>query len=497
MAFVPSYENDIFISYAHRDNLPVYAVRWVEQFHNNLENRLTQLLGKGPTIWRDRRLDTADLVDGQLDSRINTSALLLAIVSPSYFESKWCAWEREKFIEGARRRGGLNVANKSRVVKVVKTFVEFDRFPAEFKETLGRAFLREDTASGRRYEFEPDSTEYKRELEELAQSLATLLDLMRQHAVTAPIATGETIYLAETTTTDERTALHRAFEHKYNILPYEPLSRDAQAAALEAHVRASMQKAKLSVHLLGSGYGFVPEDPDEQDRSIVRLQHDAAQAHAASDPTFKQLIWIPKGLEDDAKTHGKQKQFIRDLLADSEAQRRADILRVDLEALKSRIDELMKPPPPPVVALKGNGSLASVYLICDSSDRDDAQPIEDFLNDNQCEVLPPLPESEAQFVQYHQENLRECDAFLVYYNHPNEGWALMKKQEFMKLPGLRQLAGAKPVLAKAFFITGDKTPPKERFRSNEALVVKHFDQFAPHLLQPFLDQIRQAKGAAR
>jgi hypothetical protein len=66
-----------------------------------------------------------------------------------------------------------------------------------------------------------------------------------------------------------------------------------------------------------------------------------------------------------------------------------------------------------------------------------------------------------------------------------------------KLPGLRKLPESsepKPVLAKAFFITGEKTPPKERFRTHEAIVIKHFDKFEPHTLQPFLDQIRRAKA---
>ena len=194
MGFVPGYENDIFISYAHNDNLPVYSVRWLEQFHDNLENRLTGLLGKRPTVWRDRRLDAADLVDGQLDSRINTTAILLTIVSPSYFESKWCAWEREKFIESAQQRGGLRVANKSRVIKVVKTFVDPARYPIEFTETLGRAFLSEHRASGRHYEFKPDSPEYEDAMEELVQSLAGLMELLKQHTLTMPTAVNETIY---------------------------------------------------------------------------------------------------------------------------------------------------------------------------------------------------------------------------------------------------------------------------------------------------------------
>lgn len=86
MSFVPGFENDIFISYAHNDNLPVGSIRWVERLHEDLENRLTQLLGVRPAIWRDKRLDSNDQVNWQLDARINTTALLLAIVSPSYLK---------------------------------------------------------------------------------------------------------------------------------------------------------------------------------------------------------------------------------------------------------------------------------------------------------------------------------------------------------------------------------------------------------------------------
>lgn len=322
--------------------------------------------------------------------------------------------------------------------------------------------------------------------------MATLLKQFKNRIETAPLSADKTIfYLAETTSDLEavRETIQRAFERDYHILPHEELLRNLPASELEKKVRASLQKARLSVHLLGANYGFIPEDPADGDRSIIRLQHNVAQERR-NDPNFKQLIWIPKGQENVAGIAGKQKAFIKALLEDSEAQKIADILRGDLEALKTRISELMKPPP--VSSLKNDGSPASVYLICDNCDRNEAEAVEDFLYDQGCEVLPPLPKAgKARLAEYHNENLRICDALLVYYNRANEGWVLMKKQEFVKLPGLRP---AKPVLAKAFFITGEKTPPKERFRSLEAMVIRHFDPFTPTPLQQFVDQIRQAKG---
>lgn len=50
MGLLPGYENDIFISYAHNDNLRVFDLRWVEWLHENLENLLIQKLGEKPVI---------------------------------------------------------------------------------------------------------------------------------------------------------------------------------------------------------------------------------------------------------------------------------------------------------------------------------------------------------------------------------------------------------------------------------------------------------------
>ena len=179
MGLIPGYENDIFISYAHNDNLRVFDFRWVDWFHENLENLLIEKLGEKPIIWRDRRMDQTDLIEGLLDSRVNTSALMLAIVSPSYLKSKWCGWEREKFVENAKRRVGLRVANKSRMVKVVKTHVERASLPEELQETLGGEFLRHDQATGKYIQLQPQSSDCQQKLEALADSIKNLIEALQ------------------------------------------------------------------------------------------------------------------------------------------------------------------------------------------------------------------------------------------------------------------------------------------------------------------------------
>ena len=58
-AFVPSFEHDVFVSYAHRDNRTYRRdVGWVETFVNDLREALEQKLKSSQAaIWRDPRLE--------------------------------------------------------------------------------------------------------------------------------------------------------------------------------------------------------------------------------------------------------------------------------------------------------------------------------------------------------------------------------------------------------------------------------------------------------
>ena len=136
--------------------------------------------------------------------------------------------------------------------------------------------------------------------------------------------------------------------------------------------------------------------------------------------------------------------------------------------------------------------MLSVYLICDKTDYEETGALEIYLTEQRCEVLPPLLEGDAeQATQYHRDSLLECDAFIVYYSRVGHSWALLKKQEFLKLLGLGR---SKPVVAKAFYISGEENPNKQRFVGAEAIVIKHYNGFSPDALAPFLEQIRQNRG---
>lgn len=78
MAYVPGFEHDIFISYAHVDNTPVEEDKdgWVTKLHASLLALIPQKIGRaeGFTIWRDLKLSGNDEFADTLDAAgIHTS----------------------------------------------------------------------------------------------------------------------------------------------------------------------------------------------------------------------------------------------------------------------------------------------------------------------------------------------------------------------------------------------------------------------------------------
>src|SRR5215831_16956127 len=132
--FQHGFAHDVFISYTHADNQPDRQGPWVERFECDLQSRLEVVSGKSIDIWWDKKLGAADLFNDAIRTELENSALLVVILSPSYFNSDYCRRERESFY--ARTAGDGAAGNKSRVVKVAKFFVPLEQYPPDLEEML-------------------------------------------------------------------------------------------------------------------------------------------------------------------------------------------------------------------------------------------------------------------------------------------------------------------------------------------------------------------------
>ena len=305
-----TFQNDVFISYAHLDNQPLTAGAqgWVSDFHEALCKRLGEVWGKAPRVWRDPKLQGNDIFAAELAGRYEDAAVLVSVITPRYVESDWCQRELAGFWEAAEHSGGAVLGSKARVFKVVKTPVERERIPAPVQPLLGYEFYRLQPGSGRPLEFNKvygsdAERDFWVRLNDLAYDVADLLKLLEPSG-TPPAAARPTAYLAATTSAQQpqHDALRRELLRRgYGVLPDFELP--LLAAELEHHVAQQLTQCQLSIHLVGTAYGVVPEGSEE---SLAALQARLA-AERARGGGFVRLVWIAPG---PASTEPRQRGFL-------------------------------------------------------------------------------------------------------------------------------------------------------------------------------------------
>jgi len=500
------FSQDIFISYAQLDNEAQLAGQegWVSAFHRSLEVRVGQLLGKKPSIFRDPKIHGTDTLEEDQIQRIPKSALLISVLSPRYVKSEWCTRELREFVSAAGDTGGPKWGAKYRVFKVVKTPTPVERHPPEIQPLLGYEFFKMDPETGRPREFDqifgPDAQrEYWARLDDLAHDLVGLLEKVEEAgstedgpisdlgAITSSSGTSSrgAIYLASTShdLKEEHDAMRRDLQrHGYEILPDQPLPLVENE--LRPYLRDQLDRSRMSIHLVGRNYGLVPEGATE---SVIDLQNGLA-VERADRGAFNRVLWIPAGIQIDDE---RQQRFVAQLRADPRLHAGSDMLEVPLEDLKTVVHQMLNPPvraAEPRVVETSDSDAAHVYLICDQRDQNETSPLADFLFESGFEVtLPVFEGDEAEVREDHEDNLRMCDAVLVYYGAGNELWLRRKLREVQKSAGLGR---SKAMRAKGIWIAPPVTPQKTRLRTRDALVMTAAEQFGPDPLQPFIQTLK-------
>lgn len=509
------FKKDIFISYAHIDDQVFGAEQegWISRFHKSLEVRLSQLIGRKPRIWRDPKLRGNDYFGDEIVDQFPEVALILSIVSPRYVKSEWCIKEIKSFHNVATKHGGIRVNNKSRIFKVIKTHVPFEEHPNEMKELLGYEFYKIDQETNRAREFSTiygheSEQAYWTKLDDVAHDIAAILQELstvkgeKSTQVEAKeenkpmVSTGskDAVYLAETSSglTEERDIIKRELLGQgYEVLPNQHMPFiEADAENL---IRESLDRSLFSIHLIGKRYGFIPEGAN---RSIVHLQNELA-AEKSKATGLERIIWLPNSAEisetDDAEL---LRSFISLVQTDAEAQAGADIFETPLTEVKFAITDKLEAIKRRREEAKANvqnadgasfEGLQSIYLICDQRDLDYTLDLEDYLFDKGYEVLvPAFDGDELQIRNDHQENLKLCDATLIYFGAANDLWMRAKQRDLLKIAGYGR---SRPLRAKGIYIGQQNHTKAERIRSRDSVIINGTEGFSSELMQPFVNQI--------
>jgi hypothetical protein len=473
------FKKHVFISYAHRDNQAILDQQgWVTRFDEVFRNILGTRLGSDPIIWRDgeKVKGNSALTDEILNGLVN-SALLITVVSPSYINSDWCRKELLAFCEQAGKSGDLKVERKSRILKVVKLPPEsVDSLPGPLSELPGYPFYKE-IQGGYNHELDPankdDVGNFINAIVRLAADAERLIKKMYvQHGITEeakvpgqaePTETGSRpirIYLADCTADLREARECLAADLKQNgciVLPEHPLPASELSEYCEAVLRAC-QGCDISVHLIGSRYGAMPETAEPQPRSVVEIQNQIAAKLAGQTVNqlgLSRLIWLPDQLHLGDTL---QRSFVERLNHESRLQVGADLIHGDFEELrttlhrmiKSRRDVLAGQGPPrsrldeKEETLNAPSQTPMVYLVCDKEDLKQTVPLRKWLKQHGYEVELPQWEGDATTIRNdNQELIKRCSAVVHFYGAGTYSWFRAIRSDHRKINAYRQ--GMQPI----------------------------------------------------
>jgi hypothetical protein len=455
MTFVPGYKHDIFVSYAHVDDLTDRKddLGWVKTLVERLKIRLAQLLGRQDnfSLWLDDQLAHHVNITPEILGTIAQTATLIVIYSPAYLLSPWCGRERERFLKLVQERRGDN----ARVFLVERDKVELEERPSEFGDLLGFKFWTQDQSGRARIlgvsRSTRDDDDYYDRLEQLARELTKKLKDLKKASepeatttttvtvastttVTAATATAPdvpksepggtmTVYLAEATDDLDslRTKLNRNLQQrKLRIIPDVWYPPDPEA--FRKAVEDGLNEADLFVQLLSAAPGRKP--PGLED-GYVGFQH-----RRAKELGLPILQWRSPALDVPSVERDVEDEEHRKLLLG------ASVETVDIEDFSREIfqqaerakKERQQVPPPGAFVFVNADMVHDDPLITNELCR--------YFEEQGIEYALPIQAGEAEEIQIREDreaNLVKCDGMIVVYGRVNKAWVRGQLRDFNEL----------------------------------------------------------------
>ncbi|MGB6535616.1 MAG: toll/interleukin-1 receptor domain-containing protein [Xanthobacteraceae bacterium] len=478
MPYLTGFNNDIFISYASVDNEPdPQGARWVSQFRSDIETALRRRLGRDVGVFFDQAdLHAFDELNVLLDNA-RTSAIFLAVCSPSYLEREWTLDELKSFSEVAKSSSGGN-----RIVTIELLRVDESSLPLQLVNLKRTRFYASDQDSETDFTLTPASERfrdvYNERLQQLAHNLVLLLrDLRdREQVPVAPVRAeqaaptrsvpvaavaigamgartgaitamgGEqipqqgpkveivgapqvTVLLAQVTDDiyDERQRVASYLEdYKIRVVPVGEYPESG--AKFASAVAADLQNADLFVQLLGRVRSLKPEDlrgEGEPARSYAQFQYDAARRRG-----IPVLQWRHPDITLDKIP---PVNWDRQLLQSPDV--RVMGLQDFMKEIRGTIDQLKQKPE------SKTPRDGFVFINADRSDQILAQTLFKAFNDNACSAVVPMEDSTASAKEIEEDleaNLIDCSALLLLYGQASLAWVRAQIRRFMKLESQRR-----------------------------------------------------------
>jgi hypothetical protein len=447
MPFVPGAEFDVFISYSWADN----KTGWVANFERALLERVHVRLGREPRFWRDEReLSGEHHFTDEIKDRLNGSASMVTVLSPSYFASDFCVLEREHYVNNAP--DGIKIGNRFKVIKAIKLPHDKGLERKFLKDALGFPFHSDPPES---VEYLPGEQAFNDKVDQLARGVKALLEEISNRKME--------IYVAEPVPPELKSVwlrLRSELESKgFRISPRDRIDGQFFDAELPTD---EMKSAALTVHLVGA-------NPSAFTKRQLQVARDLA---------IPSIVWIQPETDSEAEFERfleKGKDVILRGVPSHQLER-----EVINEAQKLQQQRLQ--PTGHTHGPGGDSPRASVYLICDRTDVADSETAAALVAQiaSKSGIAVHLPETgrdPAILDELHQSRLADCDAVLFYQGSARPEWFVENYADLLRATRKRA-AGPKPIRA-----TGILLGPGAKAPTVGIPVVDNIDSFVSQLQQ--------------
>ena len=445
MAYVPGFQHDVFVSYAHRDDR-----KWVDAFVALLQADLDDKLGSATDVWLDNEDNRASRdFSREIPEAVRSSAIFVLLASPTYIRSEYCVDVECKAFASTldERRGRFQSAEFANELFALRCPIlpidnndHWALFPGLTDIPFG------DTGGT----FAMETADFKRSFGRLVGEMASLLKRMRNHSTGVfvyPSSPGPDLREAHEALTAELTA------RSYRVLPEKRVKLPDQ-----------LREAALSVFLLGDKY-------DEAAPELAEI--------AAGQPQKPWVVWCAPSIENAAVDQAGFHAHLEQLDSAAKTYLKPRILPAKL---KEEVLALLKPPERPARQASDRPSVYLVYNARDAAERKNAGIISYTFRK---EIHFEHPDNPAE----HTRRLAHSDGVLLVWGNADEEWC---SREFLEIaqasrrPDANGLCVFDPREPKV-----DAIAEIRRSFGDHVYIGEQFGSFNPALLEPFFTPLRR------
>ncbi len=492
-----SFGQHIFLIKSQQTGQDQITKDWGTSFYKFLELLLSRLSGEKISI------NVIDCNELDIEKIYSPLALLIPIVSQELLNSPTFNDEIKLFHEKSINKSDNNISWNSRIFKVLPEPQEGHFLLDYLSNSVSYDFFHHDTNTDELVIYDdftgPTSEKtFWMRLYDLAYDIFKVMDSLKNIENEIASINKElnsfTVFLSAVGADllGQRDAIKRELLRSgYKVLPEKNMPQDFDS--IMKLVKKDLSSSNMSIHLIGSDYGKIHSSNvsiiDLQNRMAIDHFKDLERMDANSSLNFSRVIWVSPEMNNISV---KQRLFIENLKKDSDSMKSADLLESSIEELKAFVINKIDNDLENHAKIFGGQKFDKekiIYLIHDQSEVNKCKKIETLLNKNGYDVI--LSEFEGnpdEIRNKHNENLKRCDATLIYYGKENDGWIKSKQNDLLKSLGLGR---DKPISPQAIIIENESQLDESLGIDKGSLILQSQKRFTPNVIEPFLAKLKE------